>query len=132
MSLQEKGADTSNLIGQFGVGFYSAFLVADRVVVTSKNNADKQHIWESDASSFTVVEDPRQENQLGRGTRVSLYLKEEAADYLEPHKLNDLIRKYSEFINYDLYLYSSKIVEEEVEVEEEEEETTGLLHFHCF
>jgi heat shock protein beta len=116
----EKGADTSNLIGQFGVGFYSAFLVADRVVVTSKHNDDKQHIWESDANSFSVIEDPREDNQLGRGTRVSLYLKEEAQDYLEPTKLRDLIKKYSEFINFDIYLYTSKIVEEEVEVEEEE------------
>jgi len=121
----EKGADTSNLIGQFGVGFYSAFLVADRVVVTSKHNDDKQHIWESDANSFSVIEDPREDNQLGRGTRVSLYLKEEAQDYLEPTKLRDLIKKYSEFINFDIYLYISKIVEEEVEVEEEEEAAEG-------
>jgi len=118
----EQGADTSNLIGQFGVGFYSAFLVADRVVVTSKHNDDKQHIWESDAASFTVVEDPREDNQLERGTRISLYLKEEAQDYLEPSKLRDLIKKYSEFINFDIYLYTSKVIDEEIEVADDEEE----------
>merc|ERR1719192_1224905 len=72
----------SDLIGQFGVGFYSAFLVADRVVVTSNHNDDKQHVWESDANSFSVVEDPRGDT-LKRGTQISLYLKEESRDYLE-------------------------------------------------
>lgn len=91
---QDGTADTSNLIGQFGVGFYSAFLVADTVVVTSKHNDDKQYIWESDAASFSIVEDPRtDEDQLGRGTRVSLYLKEEAQDFLEQDKIRDLIKK---------------------------------------
>lgn len=61
---------TSDLIGQFGVGFYSAFLVADRVVVTSKNNADKQHVWESDSAEFSVVEDPRGDT-LKRGNLFS-------------------------------------------------------------
>ena len=65
------------------------------------------------------------DSALGRGTRISLYLKEEAQDYLEPVKLRDLIKKYSEFINFDIYLYTSKIVEEEVEVEDEEEEAAG-------
>lgn len=110
----------SDLIGQFGVGFYSTFLIADRVVVTSKNNDDKQHIWESDASSFSVIEDPRG-NTLGRGTTISLYLKEEAHEYLEANAIKDLVKKYSQFINFNIYLWSSKTEEVEEPVEDEEE-----------
>jgi len=117
-AMSEGASDAGSLIGQFGVGFYSAFLVADTVVVTSKHNDDTQHIWESDASSFSITEDPREDEQLGRGTRISLYLKEEAQDFLEEDQIRDLIKKYSEFINFDIFLYTSK----EVEVEEEEEE----------
>ena len=108
----------NDMIGQFGVGFYSAFLVADKVVVTTKHNNDKQYIWESDAESFSVVEDPRGPT-LKRGTTVSLVLKEEAHDYLEQDAVRDLIKKYSQFINFDIYLWSSKT--ETVEVAEEGE-----------
>jgi len=108
----------NDMIGQFGVGFYSAFLVADKVVVTTKHNNDKQYIWESDAESFTVVEDPRG-NTLKRGTTVTLVLKEEAYDFLEQDTVRDLIRKYSQFINFNIYLWSAKT--ETVEVAEEEE-----------
>merc|ERR1712202_20248 len=111
----------SDLIGQFGVGFYSTFLVADRVVVTSKNNEDKQHIWESDAASFSVVEDPRGDT-LKRGTQISLYLKEEAKDFLEQSTLEELVKKYSQFINFNIYLWKSKTEEVEEPVEETEEE----------
>merc|ERR1719208_716863 len=106
----------SDLIGQFGVGFYSAFLVADRVVVTSKHNDDKQHVWESDANSFSVVEDPRGDT-LKRGTQISLYLKEESRDYLEQDTVKELIKKYSQFINFNIYLWGSKTetVEEPIE-----------------
>merc|ERR1711962_569658 len=79
----------NDLIGQFGVGFYSAFLVADKVVVTTKHNDDKQHIWESDASSFSISEDPRGDT-LKRGTQGSLYLKEESRDFLEQDTVRDL------------------------------------------
>jgi len=112
----------SDLIGQFGVGFYSAFLVADKVLVTSKNNADEQYIWESDSNSFIVSKDPRG-NTLGRGTTVSLHLKEEAQEFLEDHKLREIITKYSQFINFNIYLWSSKTVQEEVPVEDTETTT---------
>nr|WRM33297.1 heat shock protein 90B1 [Eisenia fetida] len=116
--------ETSDLIGQFGVGFYSSFLVADRVVVTSKSNDDDQYIWDSDAVSFTVAKDPRG-NTLGRGTTVSLHLKEEAHENLEQHKIKDLVKKYSQFINFPIYLWDSKVekVEEPAEDEDEEKKT---------
>jgi len=114
----------NDLIGQFGVGFYSAFLVADKVIVTSKHNDDKQYIWESDANSYSVAEDPRGPT-LKRGTQISLYLKEESYDFLEQDTVRDLIKKYSQFINFNIYLWgsSTKTVEEPIE-EDEEEETT--------
>merc|ERR1712130_507343 len=110
-----------DLIGQFGVGFYSAFLVADRVVVTSKHNDDKQHVWESDANSFSVVEDPRGDT-LKRGTQISLYLKEESRDYLEQDTVKELIKKNSQFINFNIYLWGSKTETVEEPIEEEDEE----------
>merc|ERR1712180_21907 len=88
---------------------------------TSKNNADKQHIWESDAASFSVVEDPRGDS-LKRGTQISLYLKEEAKDFLEQSTLEELVKKYSQFINFNIYLWKSKTEEVEEPVEETEEE----------
>ena len=115
----KEGATMSDLIGQFGVGFYSSFLVADKVIVTSKNNADDQHIWESDSTSFNVLKDPRG-NTLGRGTTVSIHLKEEAGEYLELSTLEDIIRKYSQFINFNIYLWKSKTVKEEVADDEGE------------
>lgn len=112
------GQDMNDMIGQFGVGFYSAFLVADRVVVTTKHNDDKQYIWESDANSFSIVEDPRGDT-LKRGSVISLHLKNEAQDFLEEDTLRDLIHKYSQFINFPIMLWSSKTVDEEVPIEEE-------------
>lgn len=116
----ENKQSMSDLIGQFGVGFYSAFLVADKVIVTSKNNNDDQYIWESDSSSFIVSKDPRG-NTLGRGTTVSLHIKEEAQEFLEEHKIKEIIQKYSQFINFNIYLWTSKTVSEEVPVEGEAE-----------
>jgi len=122
--LQQSSSATemSDLIGQFGVGFYSAFLVADRVVVTTKHNDDVQYVWESDSESYSVVEDPRGDT-LKRGTTVSIYLKEEAYDFLEQDSVRDLIKKYSQFINFNIYLWGSvtETVEEPIEDEEEEE-----------
>merc|ERR1712193_79321 len=113
-----EGAD-ANLIGQFGVGFYSAFLVADKVSVTSKCNDDPtQHVWESSAdASFTVVADPRG-NTLGRGSRVTLHLKEDAHEYLAEDKLKDTAKKYSQFIQFPIYV----IVKKEVDVDADEDD----------
>lgn len=112
--------DQMSLIGQFGVGFYSAFLVANKVEVTSKSNDDEQHIWTSTADAkFFVTKDPRGDT-LKRGTRITLYLKDDAAEYVEQEKIKKLVKKYSEFINYPIRLYLSKDVREEVEVPPEE------------
>merc|ERR1719487_445939 len=115
------GADT-NLIGQFGVGFYSAFLVADKVTVTSKCNDDaKQHVWESSAdASFTVVEDPRG-NTLGRGTRVTLHLKEDAHDFLSEDKLKETSKKYSQFIQFPIYVKVKKEVDADTEEDDDDD-----------
>lgn len=116
------GAD-ANLIGQFGVGFYSAFLIADKVTVTSKNNDDPvQHVWESSAdASFTVVDDPRG-NTLGRGTRVTLHLKEDAHDYLSEDKLKETAKKFSQFIQYPIYVKVKKEVDADVEEDDDDDE----------
>ena len=82
MGESSDAAQMNDLIGQFGVGFYSSFLVADKVIVTTKHNDDKQYIWESDSASFSIVEDPRGDT-LKRGTQVSLFLKEEAYGKLQ-------------------------------------------------
>ncbi|KAJ3217025.1 hypothetical protein HK099_005618, partial [Clydaea vesicula] len=103
------------LIGQFGVGFYSVFLVADSVTVISKHNAeDAQHIWESTSEQdFTISVDPRG-NTLGRGTQIIIHLKEDATEYLEESTLKALVKKYSEFINFPIYLWTTKTTSEEV------------------
>ena len=115
--------EMNDMIGQFGVGFYSTFLVAEKVIVTSKHNDDKQYIWESDSNEFNIAEDPRGDT-LKRGSQISVFLKEEAYDYLEQDTLKDLIRKYSQFINFNIYLWSSttETVDEPIEDEPEEEE----------
>jgi heat shock protein beta len=120
----QKGGDMS-LIGQFGVGFYSVYLVADFVEVRSKHNDDpKQWVWESKADgAFAISEDDGE--PLDRGVEINIYLKEEAQEYLDEDKLKELVGKYSEFINFPIYIWSSKEVEEEVPVEEEDEDATA-------
>jgi heat shock protein beta len=116
-----EGADV-NLIGQFGVGFYSVYLVADNVAVHSKSNEDeKQWVWESTAdSTFSVREKRDEEEDLGRGTKIVLTLKEDCLEFLEEERLKGLIKRYSEFINFPIYLYTTKEEEEEEEVPIEE------------
>jgi len=124
MQAMEEGADIS-LIGQFGVGFFSAFLVADRVVVTSHHPDDDQYIWESEAGkNFSIKRDLDGEDLI-RGTKVTLYLKEDMGEFLEEKRLKDLIKKHSEFIGFPIYLYVEKTKEEEVSDDEDEKKEEG-------
>jgi len=114
------GADIS-MIGQFGVGFYSAYLVAEKVVVTSKNNDDDSFQWESSAGgSFTIS--PITDANLGRGTRITLHLKEDMLEYLEERRLKDLVKKHSEFIGFPIELWTEKTEEKEVTDDEDDDE----------
>ncbi|KAH9101927.1 hypothetical protein AeMF1_021373 [Aphanomyces euteiches] len=124
VSAMQNGAD-ANMIGQFGVGFYSVYLVADKVRVVSKNNDDDQYIWESNANaSFTVIKDPRG-NTLKRGTEITLFLKKDALEFQDQGKLKKLVSHYSEFINFPIYLHTSREETVEVDDEDEEEEEDG-------
>jgi heat shock protein beta len=120
-ALSGDGADLS-LIGQFGVGFYSVYLVADKVRVASKNNADDQYIWESTAdSSFSIAKDPRGDT-LGRGSEITLFLKEDAGEFLDQDRLEELIKRYSEFITFPISLYKSKTETVEIEDDDDDED----------
>ncbi|PPD89071.1 hypothetical protein GOBAR_DD13994 [Gossypium barbadense] len=109
-----------NLIGQFGVGFYSVYLVADYVEVISKHNDDKQYVWESKADGAFAISEDTWNEPLGRGTEIRLHLRDEAQEYLEESKLKELVKKYSEFINFPIYIWASKEVDDEVPADEDE------------
>merc|ERR1712166_952803 len=114
------GADIS-MIGQFGVGFYSAYLVAEKVVVYSKHNDDEQYRWESNAGGTFIVT-PDDTDVLSRGTKIVLHMKEDMSEYLEERRLKDLVKKHSEFISFPISLTCEKSTDKEVTDSDDEGE----------
>jgi molecular chaperone HtpG len=114
------------LIGQFGVGFYSAYLVSDKVVVISKNNNDEQYSWESTGNGTFSVQRDETDYQLKRGSIMQLYLKEDMNEYLEESRITSLIKKHNQFIEFPIYIETQKTREvtvDEVKVEDDVEDT---------
>merc|ERR1712173_275367 len=110
-----------SMIGQFGVGFYSAYLVADKVVVRTKNNDDEQYIWTSSAGgTFDIEKDNK--TDIKRGTEITLHMREDAADYIDEKKIKDLVKKHSEFIGFPISLFTTKEEEKEVDASDDEDD----------
>merc|ERR1712232_1471521 len=120
MEALQAGADIS-MIGQFGVGFYSAYLVADKVEVVSKHGEDECYTWVSEAGgSFTITQND--DAGLKRGTRIILHLKEGMSEYLEEKRVKDLVKKHSEFIGFPIKLYTEKTTEKEVPDDDDDDD----------
>ncbi|XP_021301182.1 heat shock protein 90-6, mitochondrial [Herrania umbratica] len=118
---KDAGTD-NNLIGQFGVGFYSAFLVSDKVVVSTKSpKSDKQYVWEGEAnaSSYTIREETDPESLIPRGTRLTLYLKRDDKGFAHPERIEKLVKNYSQFVSFPIYTWQEKGITKEVEVDED-------------
>ena len=127
-ALKEKGGENlPELIGQFGVGFYAAFMVADKVrVVSRKRGADTAFMWESDMSAEYTISDSVRD---GYGTSVMLHLRDEHAEYLDRWRVAELVKRYSDFISVPIYFSRLDIPADEKEEDKkrrEEDEARAL------
>ena len=100
----QSGEVRDNIIGQFGVGFYSAFVVADMVEVFSKEEGGPTHIWESDGSGTFKIAEVENDETLQRGTKIVLHLKEECKQFLEKTTIQQIVQKYSNFLNFPILI----------------------------